>query len=317
MINKGNTEDILKEYGLKNDQLFAILLKDIMKNHTFRNFAKLKVKCPLCGYELNGGSLKKHFISHKKKYIKQVKKLSNIITLPNEINPDRMIVNILKTYPLNDLGNLGVKNELIDINKTDSPNEIDNQTEKEGEERKIKGEPILTKRNYEKKGFIIKNGKIISNMKKQDILNEITLNIKRFEYYFSLVNGKNFIYDKTIDLDNEEKCEYKFKRYNAELKKKNKQNENNKKDINEKVNLDNSNNHPNNEDKCKYKFKRYSVDLKKQNKQNEKKKQNINGNAKMDNGNKNPKKFLGLKRYNQNVIANNDISFNYINNYNF
>ena len=101
-----------------------------------------------------------------------------------------MIVDILKTYPSNDIEILREKSELIDINKANSHDEIENQTEKEEKECNIKVGPFFFKGNYEKKGFMIKNGKIISNMKQKDILKEITLSIKRFEYYFSLVNEK-------------------------------------------------------------------------------------------------------------------------------
>ncbi len=102
-------------------------------------------------------------------------------------------------------------------------------------------------------------------MKQKDLLKEISLCIKRFEYYFSIAEGETFIYDDSINITNEKSCEYKFKSYFSYLGKSSHMN----KDIKE-INID---------DKEK--------------------------NSNIDKENNKSESLLGKKRYFQNLKGNN------------
>lgn len=153
---------------------------------TCREFAKCDIICPICMMNLKGGSLKKHLISHKKKYKKKLSKLtlnqnltSNIIPCSNK--REKTLVS-------------------FDVNR--------------GVDEEFKGEDFKNENRLTKiKGFMIKDKKILSNIKKYDLLREIALNIKRFEYYFSIVEKNPFIFDESLDLENEKQFDCKFKHY--------------------------------------------------------------------------------------------------------
>lgn len=184
------------------------LIQDSKDSRTCREFSKYNINCPICASKLKGGSLKKHLISHQKKYTKKISTLSVNQDIASNLIP--FSNNREKTFVT-----FEPKQKVVD-------ERIDENHKNENNQTKIKG-------------FMIKEKKVISNIKKNDLLRELALNIQRFEYYFLVIEKNPFIFDKSLDLDDEKQCDYKFKHYFSMLnandnildkKRKNKKNEN-------------------------------------------------------------------------------------------
>lgn len=195
--NYGNIKGLLNQLKIdthNTTNIEKILYNYVKKGATCREIENETIACPLCGKSLKGCSLKYHIKSHT----------TNLRVETNEVRENLSVNDKEEFYFEN-------KSRIINPNINSSKDETTNSPKNNNPDNEtnisnLNSEQIIS---YEKKTgyFIIKNNIMYSNVPKAELLPEIALQFKRFEYYLNILNS-GFVYDK--DLKNSEEKAISF-----------------------------------------------------------------------------------------------------------